>query len=202
MVRLSRIYTKVGDGGRTMLGDGTMVPKTSPRIAACGEVDEANACVGVVIAALAAARHKPAVLADVEAELLRVQQDLFDLGADLCVPVQAGETGGSKLRITQGQVDRLERAIDRLNEPLPALDSFVLPGGTAVAAHLHVARAVVRRAERAVAALLSDEPGKTSPSVLVYLNRLSDLLFVMARRANQAEAGGSGDVLWKPGANR
>jgi cob(I)alamin adenosyltransferase len=202
MVRLSKIYTKVGDGGMTMLGDGAGVSKASPRVCAYGEVDEANALIGVVLAGLGPQQHQPGPLAEIESELLRVQQDLFDLGADLCVPVEPHETPGSRLRITDGQAQRLEQAIDRFNENLPALGSFVLPGGTLLAAHLHAARTVTRRAERAVAALLLAEPERTRPGALVYLNRLSDLLFVMARIANTPACGGEGDTLWIPGANR
>lgn len=198
MVRLSKIYTKVGDAGATMLGDGTTAPKAHPRVEAYGEVDEANACVG--LAACALAETAGAVAQEVREELLRVQQDLFDVGADLCVPVGAGEKQGARLRVTTGQVERLERAIDRLNEPLGALDSFVLPGGTEGAVRLHLARTVTRRAERAVARLLEGEPARTNGVTMIYLNRLSDLLFVMARAVN-AESG-SGDVLWTPGANR
>lgn len=202
MVRLSKIYTKMGDGGMTMLGDGGMTPKSSARVEAYGEVDEANCCVGVVLAGLGPQQGMPGPLADMESELLRVQQDLFDVGADLCVPIAAGETAGARLRMTQGQIDRLERAIDRFNEGLAALDSFVLPGGTLLAGHLHVARAVTRRAERRAADLLSLEPERTNPMTLVYLNRLSDLLFVMARVANTPIFGGEGDVMWVPGKNR
>lgn len=204
MVRLSKIYTKFGDAGQTMLGDGHTVSKSSPRVAAYGDVDEANASLGVVLAGLGPQQDNPGFLADIESELLRIQHDLFDVGADLCVPIEPHETPASRLRITQHQIDRLEHAIDRFNEPLKPLDSFVLPGGTLLASHLHVARTVTRRAERSVAALHLAEPEKTSPLALIYLNRLSDLLFVLARAANRPEsgAGGEGDVLWKPGANR
>ncbi|HVZ95134.1 MAG TPA: cob(I)yrinic acid a,c-diamide adenosyltransferase [Phycisphaerales bacterium] len=213
MVRLTKIYTKVGDGGQTMLGDGKMVPKTSPRVEAYGEVDEANAAIGVAVASIhGAAAHAhndaamPPVLRDIRDELTRIQHDLFDAGADLCVPIESGEEPGKKLRIVGEQYERLERAIDRINAPLGALTSFILPGGTTVAANLHLARTTVRRAERRVAALLELEPARTSKAVLIYLNRLSDLLFVMARAANRAaaEAGDprGGDVLWKPGATR
>jgi len=198
VVRLSKIYTKVGDAGSTMLGDGATVPKSSPRVEAYGEVDEANACIG--LAARALAETAGPVAEQVREELLRVQQDLFDTGADLCVPIAGAEKQGARLRVTTGQVERLERAIDRLNEPLGALSSFVLPGGTEAAARLHLARTVTRRAERAVARLLEREPGRTSGVTMIYLNRLSDLLFVMARAVNAAA--GSGDVLWTPGANR
>lgn len=199
MVRLSKIYTKVGDGGQTMLGDGSMVPKDHARVAAYGDVDEANAAVGVAVAMLDGAAPP---LSDIRAELLRVQHDLFDLGADLCVPIAQGETAGSRLRITPEQAARLESAIDRANEGLKPLDSFVLPGGTPLAAALHVARTVTRRAERRVAALLAAEPRATSQEAMVYLNRLSDLLFVLARLANTRGLGGAGDVLWVPGKHR
>ncbi len=181
MVYLSRIYTKSGDGGETGLGDGTRVAKDHPRVAACGEVDELNAVLGLAVL------HAPA-----DAALLRsVQNDLFDVGADLCVPT------GDGLRVTAAQAERLERAIDRVNERLEPLRSFILPGGSAAAAWLHLARTVCRRAERAVVALAHAEP--VNPQAPIYLNRLSDLLFVLARAAN---ADGTADVLWVPGANR
>ncbi|HBS29662.1 MAG TPA: cob(I)yrinic acid a,c-diamide adenosyltransferase [Phycisphaerales bacterium] len=198
MVRLTKIYTKVGDGGRTMLGDGTMTQKSDARVEAYGGVDEANAALGLAVCALAETRGP--VAQQLREELLRVQQDLFDLGADLCVPVGEKEAAGSRLRVTPEQVERLEKAIDRFNEPLPALNSFVLPGGREPAARLHLARTVTRRAERAVALLLERDPARTVPLTMIYLNRLSDLLFVAARAVN-AESG-AGDVLWIPGANR
>lgn len=204
MVRLSKIYTKTGDDGQTMLGDGSMTPKESLRVEAYGEVDEANAAVGIATARLRAHGSAPASeLADL---LTSIQHDLFDCGADLCVPIKpdAPEPGqkGSRLRVIQSQIDRLEAAIDRWNEPLKALNSFVLPGGTQAAADLHLARTVTRRSERAVAALLHAEPSTTNPLAMVFLNRLSDLLFVLARVANSPELGGEGDVLWVPGASR
>lgn len=201
MVRLSKIYTKVGDSGQTMLGDSAMVSKASPRVAAYGDVDEANSAIGLVVASIPSTPPFQLVN-DIKSELTRLQHDLFDVGADLCVPIDAHETAGSRLRIIQSQIDRLEQSIDRFNEPLKPLDSFVLPGGTPLAAHLHLARTAARRAERAVAALHLAEPEKTNPLALIYLNRLSDLLFVLARAANRPEAGGQGDTLWKPGANR
>ncbi len=201
MVRLSKIYTKVGDSGQTMLGDSAMVSKASARVAAYGETDEANSALGLAVASIPADQAN-SLIADITTELTRIQHDLFDVGADLCVPIEAGETPGSRLRIIQSQIDRLERTIDRFNEPLKALDSFVLPGGTVLASHLHLARATVRRAERAVAALCLAERDRTNPLTLIYLNRLSDLLFVLARTANRLGAGGAGDTLWKPGANR
>jgi cob(I)alamin adenosyltransferase len=186
MVYLSRIYTKSGDAGETGLGDGTRVLKSSARVTAYGEVDELNAVLGLA-----------AGLPDADRPLLRsIQNDLFDVGADLCVPPSADEKP-SALRVTAGQAERLEREIDARNERLEPLRSFVLPGGTAAAAWLHLARTVCRRAERAVVALMQSEP--VSPNVLVYLNRLSDLLFVLARVANED---GKGDVLWEPGKTR
>jgi cob(I)alamin adenosyltransferase len=189
MVFLSRIYTKSGDGGETGLGDGTRVPKDAPRVAAYGEVDELNAVLGLV------ATNCPDCP---EIALLRaIQNDLFDVGGDLCVPQTESEEVRKALRVVAGQYERLERAIDRLNEGLQPLRSFVLPGGTPAAAWLHLARTVCRRAERAVVALTHSE--KVNPHALIYLNRLSDFLFVLARVAND---GGKGDVLWVPGANR
>jgi len=186
MVYLSRIYTKSGDTGETGLGDGSRVAKDAPRIAAIGDVDELNSVIGLVLA------NCPSCP---EAALLRaIQNDLFDVGADLCVPPSEKEEPGKSLRVTAAQVERLEKAIDRLNEQLQPLNSFVLPGGTLAAAWLHLARAVCRRAERSVVALKRTE--KVNEQVLIYLNRLSDFLFVLARVAND---GGKGDVLWVPG---
>ena len=192
MVKLTKIYTKTGDGGRTSLGDGSRVGKTDARVEAYGSVDEANAFVGESVVRLGDG------LPAVREELGRVQQDLFDVGADLCVPGK-GDEGDGKLRVTQKQVDRLEDAIDRFNGALAPLESFVLPGGGAAAAGLHVARTVVRRAERRVITLTELDGGSVNPLVVVYLNRLSDLLFVLGRVAN---GNGSDDVLWVPGANR
>ena len=185
MVYLNRIYTKSGDLGETGLGDGRRVRKDHPRVAAYGEVDELNACLGVVLT----------VDGVPESELLRdIQNDLFDVGGDLCVPIGQTEEAGKNLRVTAGQVEKLEKAIDRLNEPLEPLRSFVLPGGSNAAAYLHLARTVCRRAERSVVTLMNQE--KINPQVLIYLNRLSDLLFVLARAAND---NGKRDVLWQPG---
>ncbi len=186
MVLLSRIYTKTGDRGTTALGNGRRVRKDHPRITACGEVDELNAVLGLT---LMAGLETEAI------ELLRVvQNDLFDLGADLCVPLPlrkgSGHVGGTRLRITAAHVKRLEDAIDRVNDPLPPLRSFVLPGGAPAAAWLHLARTVCRRTERSTIALSKRE--RVNPQAMVYLNRLSDLLFVMGRQAN---AGGHGDLL-------
>jgi cob(I)alamin adenosyltransferase len=189
MVYLSRIYTKSGDGGETGLGDGQRIRKDSPRIEAIGEVDELNAVLGLVTASCPDAP---------EFALLRtIQNDLFDLGADLCVPLTEGEVPGKNLRVTATQAERLEKAIDRLNENLKPLESFILPGGSPAAAWLHLARTVCRRAERAVVTLLDLE--KVNPDALIYLNRVSDFLFVLARVAND---NGKADVLWVPGANR
>ena len=189
MVMLTRIYTKTGDKGTTALGDGRRVAKDHPRIEAVGAVDEMNAALGLAIAS---------GLDAAEAELLkRVQNDLFDLGADLCVPAarrRGGKPARPALRITGAHVRPLEAAIDRFNESLNPLRSFVLPGGTPASSWLHLARTVCRRAERRLVALGRKEP--VNPQGLIYLNRLSDLLFVMARRAND---GGRGDILWVPG---
>ena len=181
MVFLSRIYTRSGDGGETGLGDGTRVSKCAARVTAYGEVDELNAVLGLVVC------QTPS-----EPDLLRtIQNDLFDVGADLCLPAAGDQPG---LRIVPVQVTRLEMEIDRLNEGLQPLRSFILPGGTPAAAWLHLARTVCRRAERSVVALMQSEP--VNANALAYLNRLSDLLFVMARVAN---GDGQGDVLWEPG---
>jgi cob(I)alamin adenosyltransferase len=185
MIYLSRIYTKSGDRGETGLGDGQRVSKDHPRVIAYGEVDELNAVIGLALTLAAVP----------EPELLRsIQNDLFDVGADLCVPAPEGETPGGRLRVTPGQAERLEKAIDRHNENLEPLGSFILPGGSSAAAHLHLARTVCRRAERSVVTLMGVEP--INPNVLIYLNRLSDLLFVLARVANE---NGKRDILWKPG---
>jgi cob(I)alamin adenosyltransferase len=188
MVKLTRIYTRGGDGGETSLGDGRRVAKHRRRIAAVGAVDEANAAVG--IARLHASGESDAMLA-------RIQNDLFDLGADLCRPKDPPKGKGPALRIVQAQVDRLEREIDAMNAGLAPLSSFVLPGGTAAAAQLHLARTIARRAEREMTALAGRE--KVNPIAIKYINRLSDHLFVMARALNER---GALDVLWLPGANR
>jgi cob(I)alamin adenosyltransferase len=186
MVYLSRIYTKTGDRGDTALGDGSRVPKDHPRVAAYGSVDELNAILGLLLA------HHPDLA---ESELLRrIQNDLFDVGADLCVPQSPDEKPAARLRIQQRQVDSLEQAIDRLNAGLQPLTSFVLPGGHASAACCHQARTVCRRAERDVVTLMGTE--FVNAQVLVYLNRLSDLLFVLARVCND---NGRGDITWVPG---
>ncbi|XBQ14877.1 MAG: cob(I)yrinic acid a,c-diamide adenosyltransferase [Oceanicaulis sp.] len=191
MVRLTKIYTKTGDAGRTRLGDMSEADKHDPRVEAYGTVDEANAAIGVALAALDPG-HELAVI------LLRVQNDLFDLGADLCVPGRGEKLEWEPLRMTAGQTTRLETEIDALNSRLDPLDSFVLPGGTEAAARLHLARTITRRAERRVVALASTGEPVSEP-VITYLNRLSDLLFVAARIANDE---GRGDVKWTPGASR
>lgn len=198
MVKLNRIYTRTGDDGTTGLGTGGRVGKDEPRVEAYGTVDEANAVIGSAIA-MAGAFDAGSPGDRVLTILREIQNDLFDVGADLCIPVAAGEASGSKLRVTPAQVDRLERLIDEFNEGLGALTSFVLPGGSRLAAGLHVARTVVRRAERRVVTLRGIEKAETSEVVVRYLNRLSDLLFVLARVAND---NGANDVLWVPGANR
>jgi cob(I)alamin adenosyltransferase len=187
MVRLNRIYTRGGDGGETSLGDGSRVPKHALRVAAYGTVDEANAAIGL------ARLH---VDAEADAMLGRIQNDLFDLGADLCTP-ESGRRAAGGLRVVAAQVERLEREIDAMNAALRPLDSFILPGGSAAAAHLHLARTVTRRAERLVSDLAQGEP--VNREALKYLNRLSDHLFVLSRRSND---NGTRDVLWVPGANR
>jgi cob(I)alamin adenosyltransferase len=187
MVHLSRIYTRTGDDGTTGLGDGSRRAKHDLRIEAYGTVDEANSAIGIALVQPLEARL---------AEKLRaLQNELFDLGSDLCVPGPAG----AALRILPAYVERLERWIDEETARLTPLSSFVLPGGSPAAAHLHLARTIARRAERAVSLLLEREPGAVNPEVLRYLNRLSDLLFVFARVANDQ---GRGDVLWRPGATR
>ncbi|MDQ7014433.1 MAG: cob(I)yrinic acid a,c-diamide adenosyltransferase [Planctomycetota bacterium] len=197
MVKLNKIYTKSGDDGSTGLVSGIRVSKSSARVEAYGTTDEANASVGVVVAV--AEREGLAGAERLVVVLRSLQQDLFDAGADLATPIAADEAPGAALRITAAQTVRLERLIDEWNEPLEPLTSFVLPGGSETAAGLHVARTVSRRAERAAVALRNEEPDATSPEVVRYLNRLSDLLFVLGRAVNHA---GPGDVLWIPGANR
>ncbi len=193
MVVLNRIYTRTGDGGDTRLSTGETVKKYDLRVQAYGDVDETNAALGLVRLHLEAAP-------DLDIMLARIQNEMFDLGADLATPDRPGkDLGWTPLRILDGQVERLEGDIDRLNETLSPLSSFVLPAGTAASTYLHLARTVCRRAERVAVQLSTVEGEVVSPAALKYLNRLSDLLFVMARYAN---AKGAGDVLWKPGATR
>ena len=191
MVRLTRIYTRGGDQGETSLSDGTRVKKSALRIEAIGTVDEANAVIGM--ARLQTGSHAQA---GPDNMLARIQNDLFDLGADLSTPEGGGGAKGP-LRILAGQVERLEHEIDAMNAELQPLDSFVLPGGTELAAVLHLARTIVRRAERLAVALAAQET--INPEAIKYLNRLSDHLFVLARVSND---NGLSDVLWRPGANR
>jgi cob(I)alamin adenosyltransferase len=185
-VRLTRIYTRGGDAGETSLGDGSRASKLDPRIGAFGTVDELNSSLGLVLAGDCPEPLRPL--------LERIQNELFDVGADLCVPLH--EEG--RLRVEQPLIDVLEASCDRFNEDLPELRSFVLPGGTEAAARLHVARTICRRGERE--ALLASQQHDVNPLVLVYLNRLSDLLFILARAANEAE--GRDEPLWQPGASR
>jgi cob(I)alamin adenosyltransferase len=198
MVVLNRIYTKTGDAGTTALGNGERVPKTSPRIAAYGTVDETNATIGMV-------RHHlketdPAgAYAQVDQMLFRIQNDLFDLGADLCVPDRGEKLDYEPLRMTDAQVVRLESEIDQLNDELKPLRSFVLPGGAPAAIALHVSRTVSRRAERLMVELAAHPGEPVSDAALKYINRLSDFLFVASRYVNDK---GAGDDLWVPGKNR
>jgi cob(I)alamin adenosyltransferase len=187
-VHLTRIYTRTGDDGTTALGDMSRTTKTDPRLVAYADTDETNAAIGVVLAL----GNLPE---DVRAVLQQIQNDLFDVGADLCTPI-VPDPKYPPLRVTEAYVDRLEAACDRFNDDLPKLNSFILPGGTPAAALLHVARTVARRAERNVWALLAVDAERTNPLTARYLNRLSDLLFILSRVANPG-----GDVLWKPGGN-
>ena len=193
MVQLTKIYTRGGDQGETSLGDGSRVAKHDARVEAYGTVDEANAVIGLVRVEIARAGADEK---DLDATLSRIQNDLFDLGADLCTP-EDGRRAEGALRIAASQVEWLETGIDKINERLAPLSSFILPGGSPVAAQLHLARTVARRAERCVTELARSETVNTE--AVKYLNRLSDLLFVMSRTANND---GADDVLWVPGANR
>lgn len=191
MVRLTKIYTRTGDAGETRLGDMSVTTKHDLRVDAYGDVDETNSSLGMVRASL---RHGD----ELDEILGRVQNDLFDVGADLCVPLSDKKLDYEPLRVVASQIDRLETDIDRLNARLEPLESFILPGGNEVAARLHMSRTICRRAERKVSALVAN--GATiNSSVLIYLNRLSDLLFVAARIANN---NGHDDVLWVPGGER
>ncbi len=193
MVELNRIYTRGGDAGQTSLGSGDRVAKHDLRVAAYGTVDETNATLGLARLHTGEDRETDEILA-------RIQNDLFDLGADLCTPegdARAARKQEGALRIVPEQVDRLEQEIDTLNESLAPLTSFILPGGTAAAAHLHMARTIARRAERLMTELATHED--INPNALKYINRLSDHLFVLGRHLND---GGRADVLWKPGQNR
>ena len=193
VVVLNRIYTRTGDDGSTALGSGERRRKSDLRVAAYGTVDECNAAIG--LARLSAAAESPAL----DAMLGRIQNDLFDLGADLATPPDETEAEGSRLRIVQSQVDRLEREIDTLNADLSALRSFVLPGGTPAAAALHLARTICRRAERLMIDLKVGQGEAVGAPAIAYANRLSDFLFVASRHCNQLR---DGDVLWVPGRDR
>jgi len=192
MVVLNKIYTRTGDDGTTALGTGERRPKYDLRVAAYGTVDELNAAIGL-------ARLHTADVVVLDAMLARIQNDLFDLGADLCTPQRADKPQRERLRVVDAQASRLETEIDQLNSKLSPLTSFVLPGGSPAAAHLHLARTVCRRAERMIVELSGRPDESVSPAVLKYVNRLSDFLFVAGRHAND---GGGRDVLWVPGQNR
>lgn len=194
MVVLNKIYTKTGDGGSTALGTGERVPKAHLRIEAYGTVDETNACLGV-----ARLYCTDDALSELDGMLARIQNDLFDLGADLCVPDDGKDHGYEPLRITGGQVERIEHDIDELNDELEPLRSFVLPGGHVAAAQLHVCRTVCRRAERVMTALVELDNQPVSDAALKFVNRLSDFFFVASRWVNAKH---DGDVLWQPGKNQ
>ncbi len=203
MVRLTRIYTRTGDSGKTQLSDLSPISKTDPRVEAFGDVDEANSAIGIALASGGLSK-------DVAAVLRAVQNEMFDVGADLSNPLRVADSADapSQLRITQGYIDRLEAWCDQFGDPLPSLTSFILPGGSPAAAQLHLARTVVRRAERAAwlavqaygAEPIADKqrPGGVNTLAITYLNRLSDLLFILTRVVN----GPDGDVLWIPGGDR
>lgn len=193
MVVLNKIYTRTGDSGSTALGNGERRPKYDLRVSAYGTVDEANACIGI------ARLHTGADHAEIDAMLANIQNDLFDLGAELATPGSQGKAGHEPLRIVTSQVGRVEADIDRLNEKLSPLRSFILPGGSPAAAALHLARTVARRAERLMVELASLEGEEVGPEALKYINRVSDFLFVAARAVND---NGEKDVLWVPGKNR
>ncbi|QGM47508.1 cob(I)yrinic acid a,c-diamide adenosyltransferase [Methylocystis heyeri] len=192
MVRLDKIYTRGGDAGATSLIGGARRRKDDIRVEAYGAVDETNAAIG--LARLAVEPQDRGL----DAMLERIQNELFDLGAELATPAKEPAEPGAKLSIVQSQIDRIEREIDELNRPLAPLKSFVLPGGTAAAAHLHLARTIARRAERVMVTLANMEGEFVEPAALAYVNRLSDFLFVASRYVNREK----GDVLWKPGATR
>ena len=193
MVKLNKIYTRTGDDGTTGLVDGSRVSKTNARLHAIGEVDETNSALGVALQTLAADEGETPLVA----ELRRIQNDLFDLGADIATPGEGFEPSPMELRIVSSQVEWLEAAIDKANEQLPPLTSFILPGGSLAAAHMHMARAISRRAERALVAASLDV--SINPQALNYINRLSDYLFVLCRLINSTRGG---DIMWVPGASR
>lgn len=193
MVKLNKIYTRTGDDGTTGLVDGSRISKSDARLHAIGEVDEANCAIGVAVECLESDPTATALVRD----LRRIQNDLFDLGADIATPGSSFEPSPMELRIIPAQVQWLEDAIDRANEELPALTSFILPGGSIPAAHMHMARAISRRAERALVA--ASQSVAINPNALEYINRLSDYLFVLCRVINASR---NGDVMWVPGASR
>lgn len=193
MVKLNKIYTRTGDDGTTGLVDGSRISKSDARLHAIGEVDEANCAIGVAVECLESDPRATALVRD----LRRIQNDLFDLGADIAAPGSSFEPSPMELRIIPAQVQWLEDAIDRANEELPALTSFILPGGSIPAAHMHMARAISRRAERALVA--ASQSVAINPNALEYINRLSDYLFVLCRVINASR---NGDVMWVPGASR
>ena len=198
MVRLTKIYTRTGDKGQTSLGDGTRVSKENHRVEAYGTIDEANSILGLV-----RTTTKQAELILLDNILAIIQNELFDLGAELSIPInEKNEKLLENTKISEKQIDRLENEIDRLNSSLSDLESFILPGGTTVSSYLHLARTVIRKAERLMVKMNNFEEDCISDTALKYINRLSDLLFVAARYANQTNIGGTGDVLWKPGNTR
>ena len=197
MVTLTRIYTRGGDSGQTSLGRGERVAKHDHRVEAYGTVDEANSVIGLARGAIGGTALGGQHYAEADAMLARIQNDLFDLGADLCTPEGEAKRGEQALRIVASQVERLEHEIDAMNADLEPLKSFILPGGSEAAARLHLARTVARRAERRMTQLAAEQP--VNPEAIKYINRLSDHLFVLARRLND---NGANDVLWVPGGGR
>ena len=197
MIKLNRIYTRGGDKGLTSLGRGGRVPKHDLRVEAYGTVDEANSAIGMARAVIARTVKKDRQRSQVEAMLARIQNDLFDLGADLCTVFGREKKGQPALRVVSSQTERLEREIDAMNGDLAPLTSFILPGGSEAAAHLHLARTVARRAERRMTALAAKQA--VNPEAIKYINRLSDHLFVLSRKLNE---NGGADVLWVPGGAR
>ena len=198
MIKLTKIYTRTGDKGKTSLGDGTRVSKEDFRVDAYGTIDEANSVIG-----LARTRTKNAELILLDNILATIQNELFDLGAELSIPPsKENNLLIEKTKITNSQIVRIENEIDQLNVNLKDLDSFVLPGGTLASSYLHLARTIVRKSERLMVKMNSQKKGSISDTALKYINRLSDLLFVAARYSNQVDIGGTGDILWKPGSSR
>ena len=198
MIKLTKIYTRTGDKGKTSLGDGTRVSKEDFRVDAYGTIDEANSVIG-----LARTRTKNAELILLDNILATIQNELFDLGAELSIPPsKENNLLIEKTKITNSQIVRIENEIDQLNVNLKDLDSFVLPGGTLASSYLHLARTIVRKSERLMVKINSQNKGSISDTALKYINRLSDLLFVAARYSNQVDIGGTGDILWQPGSSR